>query len=149
MVSTATSTFSNTANSDMALTTWPNIGRHPKIKLAATKTASRLEITFERKWISTRFQWLHCTTFLTMPDPDMTLPTSAGIENQKCRPRIPALSVQKLFKFLLFVADIFASACRPISGRVMSESDMVENVGIAAGIASKSYFYFRFWWPPF
>ena len=68
---------------------------------------------------------------------------------KKGRPRIPALSVQKLFKFLLFVADIFASACRPMSGRVISESDMVENVGIAAGIASKSYFYFRFWWPPF
>ena len=36
----------------------------------------------------------------------------------------------------------------------ISESGVVENVGAAAGTASilfpfKSYYYFRFWWPPF
>jgi hypothetical protein len=46
-VPTATPTFSTTPDSDMALTTWFDSGRHPKFKMAATKTGSR--ITFERK----------------------------------------------------------------------------------------------------
>ena len=38
------------------------------------------------------------------------------------------------------MADIFGSPCRPMSGRVgsvISESRMVENVGVAVGTASK------------
>ena len=72
--------------------------------------------------------------------PCPTLPTWSDIENQKCRPRKPATSVQKLFPHPVFVADIFGSLCRLMSGRVgsvISESGMVENVGVAAGTASK------------
>ncbi len=44
-------------------------------------------------------------------------------------------------KKLVFVAYIFGSRCRPMSGyvgRVISESGMVENVGVAAVPALKS-----------
>ena len=49
-----------------------------------------------------------------------------------------ALSVQKLFPLPVFVADIFASPCRPRWGRVgsvISELGMVENMGVAAETA--------------
>ena len=78
-----------------------------------------VEISFERKYISTGFQRLpqhkfqpcrHCRHG----------PTSADIENQKCLPRKPTISVQKLFPHPVFVADIFGSLCRLMSGRVGS-----------------------------
>ena len=52
----------------------------------------------------------------------------------------PAVTVQKLFPLPILVADILGSGCRPMSDRVnsvISESGMVENVGVAAGTALK------------
>jgi len=54
----------------------------------------------------------------------------------------PSLSVQKLFLFPVCVVDILCFPCRPTSGHVVSgisESHMVENVGVAAEIASPSF----------
>ena len=61
--------------------------------------------------------------------------------NQKCRPRKPEVEITFERKELVFVADIFGSRCRPMSGHVgsvISELGMVENVGVAALTASKS-----------
>ena len=54
-----------------------------------------------------------------------------------------SLSVRKLFLLPVCVFDILRCRCLPTSGRVVSgrfESGVVENVGVAAEIASKSLF---------
>ncbi len=53
----------------------------------------------------------------------------------------PSLSVQKLFLLPVCVVAILRFPCRQTSGHVVSgisESGMVENVGVAAGIPSPS-----------
>ncbi len=53
----------------------------------------------------------------------------------------PTLFVQKLFPLPICIFDIFRCRCRPTTGHVVSgrfELGMVENVGVAAEIASPS-----------
>ena len=53
----------------------------------------------------------------------------------------PSLSVEKLFPLPVCIFDILRCRCRLTSGHVVSsisESGMVENVGVAAEIASPS-----------
>ena len=55
----------------------------------------------------------------------------------------PSLSVQKIFPLPVCIFDILRSRCRPMSDHVVSgisESGMVENVGVAAEIASPSLY---------
>ncbi len=54
---------------------------------------------------------------------------------------LPSFSVQKLFLLPVYVIAILRFPCRPTSGHVVSgisESGMVENMGVAAEIASPS-----------
>ena len=77
-------------------------------------------------------------TFATMPDSAMTLPTWPDIGRHRARKMSatkPEVEItQELFSLPVFVAAILDSGCRPTSDNVgagMSESGIVENVGVA------------------
>ena len=76
-----------------------------------------------------------------MPDSDMTLPTWPDIgrhQELKMSATKPEVEIiQELFPLPVFVAAILDSGCRPTSDNVgagMSESGIVENVGVAVEI---------------
>ena len=68
---------------------------------------------------------------------------SGMVENVGAAAGTPSkyISVQKLFLLPVLVAAILNFGCRPVSGHVVSsisESGVVENVGVAVGTASPS-----------
>ena len=92
-------------------------------------------MTFERKELAKRFQRLPCTTFS-----DMTLLTWPDIDRHrelKMSTTKPQVEITQKSFFLVFVAEILGSGCRPVSDKVgagMSESDIVEYMGVAIDI---------------
>ena len=128
-ISTATPTFSATPDSDMPLTTRPDVGRHRELECRRRKP--EVEITFERKVMATRFQRL----------PHIF--DHARLRHGTADVEIALFSffVPKLFLLPVWVAAISCSRCRPTSGHVdgdTTESGKVENVGVAVKIASSS-----------
>ena len=84
-----------------------------------------MEITLERNELAKGFIRAATSTFSKMPDSDMT--------------HTDGMARHRLFPLPVFVATILSFGCRPMSGHVVSVvfvSSMVENVGVAAGIAS-------------
>ena len=76
-----------------------------------------------------------------MPDSDMTLPTWPDIgrhRERKMSATKPEVEIiQELFPLPVFVAAILGPGCRRMSDNVgagMSESGIVENVGVAVEI---------------
>ena len=119
-VPAATPTFSTMLDADMTLPTLPDIGRHPELKMTATKTGSGK--TLEREELAKRFQWL--------PTHFRPCPTQIW----HCR-HGPTLGTQNVGQETGSGNNVLSSRRRPMSSHVCSdipESDMVENVGLTA-----------------
>jgi len=126
---------------DVALPTWPDIGRHPKLKT----TANEPQVIMISRC---RPMSGHVNSAIS----ESGMVENVGVTGETAA---PALSVQKLFPLPVIVADIQVgrcSRCRPMTGRVGSaicDSGMVENAGVAVETASPAhsvqrYFHFRF-----
>ena len=107
--------------------------RQLKCRPRNRKSKPEVEITFERKQMGKRFKRLppHFRPCPTRIWHCRHCPTSADIGSPQS---------ELIISFGL-VADVWSFRCRSLSGRVrsaISKSGMVENVGVAAGIASPS-----------
>ncbi len=117
----ATPTFSTMPEVDMPRLTWPEFSRHRGQKTGSGNNRCQATLGHVVSGIS----------------------ESGVVANVRIDVEIvsPSLSIQTLFLRPVCVVAILGFSCRPTSGHVVSgisESGMVENVGVAAEIASPS-----------
>ena len=119
-------TFSTTPDVDIPRSTWPGVGRHFEQKMAAIQTRSennRCRATLD-----------HVVSGIS----ESGVVANVGVDVEIAS---PSHYVEKLFLLPVCVVAILRFPCRPTSDHVVSgisESGMVENVGVAAGITSPS-----------
>ena len=132
-VETATLTFLTTSDSEMALMTWPDIGRHPKFKIAATETGS-----VNNFWTEIDFDAVPAAapTLSSMSDSDLTLPTYPDIG----RHREQKMSVTKTSSFRSTV--IFTSGFR---GRHVWFSMSIGRCRAVSGVSYLSRAWSKMW----